>query len=146
MLRGNALAKLDDKGRLKLPTSFRSVIEPKYGNEFYVTSIRGDCARIYPMQVYVRLEKQLLESSSVEPAVTKLRHNLNYFGQSINMDSQGRILIHPLLRERAGMDGEVAVLGQQEFLEIWNHRTFETRLKNDPLTDDELQTLATLGF
>ena len=146
MLRGNALAKLDDKGRLKLPTSFRSVIEPKYGNEFFVTSIRGDCARIYPMQVYIQLEKQLLKSSNVDPAVTKLRHNLNYFGQSMTMDSQGRVLIHPLLRERAGMDGEVAVLGQQEFLEIWNHRTFEERLKNDPLTDGDLQALAALGF
>ena len=146
MLRGNALAKLDDKGRLKLPTSFRSVIEPKYGNEFFVTSIRGDCARIYPMQVYIQLEKQLLKSSNVDPAVTKLRHNLNYFGQSMTMDSQGRVLIHPLLRERAGMDGEVAVLGQQEFLEVWNHRTFEARLKNDPLTDGDLQALAALGF
>ena len=56
MLRGNALAKVDDKGRLKLPSSFRSTIEPKYGSEFFVTSLRGDSVRIYPMQVWQEIE------------------------------------------------------------------------------------------
>ena len=146
MLRGNALAKLDDKGRLKLPTAFRSVIEPKYGNEFFVTSLRGDSARIYPMEVYAKMEGHLLESSGVKPAVTKLRTMLNYFGQMASMDPQGRILIHPLLRESAALDGEVAVLGQQNFLEVWNRAQFEDRLTREPLTDEELMELAGMGF
>jgi DNA-binding transcriptional regulator/RsmH inhibitor MraZ len=76
----------------------------------------------------------------------KLRTMLNYFGQTAVMDPQGRILIHPLLRERAAIDGEVAVLGQQNFLEIWNRAQFEERLGRDPLSDDDLIELATLGF
>jgi MraZ protein len=146
MLRGNALAKVDDKGRLKLPAAFRSVIEPKYGNEFFVTSLRGDSARIYPMEVYAKMEGRLLEASGVKPAVTKLRTMLNYFGQMASMDQQGRILIHPLLRESAALDGEVAVLGQQNFLEIWNRAQFEDRLSREPLTDEELMELAGMGF
>jgi MraZ protein len=62
------------------------------------------------------------------------------------MDAQGRILIHPLLRERVGINGEVAVLGQQNFLEVWDRETFEKQLRENPLTDDELRQLATLGF
>ena len=146
MLRGNALAKVDEKGRLKLPAAFRSVIEPQYGNEIFVTSLRGDSARIYPMEVYAKMEERLLEASAVKPAVTKLRTMLNYFGQTAVMDQQGRILIHPLLRERAAIDGEVAVLGQQNYLEIWNRAQFEDRLRLDPLTDEDLMELAALGF
>ena len=146
MLRGNALAKVDEKGRLKLPAVYRSVIEPKYGNEFFVTSIRGHSVQIYPMEVYAGIEERLLQSSAVEPVVSRLRNAINYYGQATVMDAQGRILIHPLVRERAEIDGEVAVLGQQNFLEIWNRRTFEEQLRNDPLTDADLRSLASLGF
>ena len=146
MLRGNALAKVDEKGRLKLPAAFRSVIEPQYGNEFFVTSLRGDSARVYPMEVYAKMEGRLLEASAVKPAVTKLRTMLNFFGQTAVMDPQGRILIHPLLREKVGINGEVAVLGQQNFLEVWDRETFENQLREHPLTDDDLRQLATLGF
>jgi MraZ protein len=146
MLRGNALAKVDEKGRLKLPAAFRSVIEPNYGTEFFVTSLRGESVRLYPMQVYASMEERLMASSAVKPAVMKLRTNLNYFGQTAAMDPQGRILIHPLLRERAAIDGEVAVLGQQNFLEVWNRAQFEARLNEDPLSDEDLLELAQLGF
>ena len=146
MLRGNSLAKVDEKGRLKLPAAFRSVIEPTYGNEFFVTSLRGTSARIYPMQVYAELEDKMLAASSVQPLVTKLRTSLNYFGQRAVMDPNGRILLHPLLRDNAELGGEVAVLGQQNFLEVWNRGSFEEALKRDPLTDDDLRELAVFGF
>jgi MraZ protein len=146
MLRGNSLAKVDEKGRLKVPASFRSVIDPKYGNEFFVTSLRGESVLVYPMEVYAELEGRLIKASAVEPLVSKLRNALNYFGQGATMDQQGRILIHPLLRSEAGIDGEVAVLGQQNFLEVWNRAKFVDRLQRDPLTDDDLKQLAELGF
>ena len=146
MLRGNSLAKVDEKGRLKLPAAFRSVIEPTYGNEFFVTSLRGDSARIYPMQVYAKLEDKMLSASSVQPLVSKLRTSLNFFGQRAVMDPNGRILLHPLLRDKAELGGEVAVLGQQNFLEVWNRGSFEDSLKRDPLTDDDLRELAAFGF
>ena len=146
MLRGNALAKLDEKGRLKLPTAFRSIVEPRFGRDFFVTSLRGDSIRIYPMHVYAELEERLRGASRVKPSVTKLRQSLNYFGQPAQMDAQGRILIHPLLRDRAGINSEVAVLGQQDYLEVWNHADFLKQLEHNPLTDDELQELADLGF
>ena len=146
MLRGNSLAKIDEKGRLKLPAAFRSVIEPAYGDEFFVTSLRGESARVYPMQVYAELETKMLAASSVQPLVAKLRNSFNYFGQRAVMDPQGRILLHPLLRDTAELAGEVAVLGQQNFLEVWNRSAFEDALLRKPLTDDDLRELAGLGF
>jgi MraZ protein len=146
MLRGNALATVDEKGRLKLPAAFRSAIEPKYGKDFFVTSLRGESVRLYPMQVWVRIEERLTRASSLSPPVMRFKNAVNYYGQCASMDGQGRILIHPLLREKAGTQGEVAVLGQQEFLEVWNRSAFEERLERDPLTDEDLAILAESGI
>jgi MraZ protein len=145
MLRGNALAKIDEKGRLKLPASFRALLEPKYGGTYFVTSLRGDCVRVYPMEIWMRIEDKLGQTSSLNPAVTRFKNAVNYFGQSAAIDPQGRILIHPLLRERAEVRGEVVVLGQQDYLEVWNRAAFEGRLVSDPLTDDDLAFVGGLG-
>ena len=146
MLRGSSLAKLDEKGRLKLPASFRSVLEPKFGSDYFVTSLRGDSVRIYPMDVWLRIEDRLARASSLNPSVMRFKNAVNYFGQATPMDAQGRILVHPLLRERADVRGEVVVLGQQDFLEVWNRTAFEERLQADPLTDADLGALSDLGI
>ena len=146
MLRGSSLAKLDEKGRLKLPASFRGVLEPKFGSDYFVTSLRGDSVRIYPMDVWLRVEERIARASSLNPSVMRFKSAVNYYGQSTPMDTQGRILIHPLLRERADVRGEVVVLGQQDFLEVWNRTAFEERLNADPLTDADLAALSDLGI
>ena len=146
MLRGSSLAKLDDKGRLKLPAAFRAALEPKYGSDFFVTSLRGDSVRIYPMDVWLRVEERLSRASSLNPSVMRFKSAVNYFGQSAPMDAQGRILVHTLLRDRADVRGEVVVLGQQDFLEVWNRSVFEERLSADPLTDADLGALSDLGI
>ena len=56
MLRGNALAKVDEKGRLKLPSAYRNVIEPAWGSEFFITSLRGESVLVFPMPVYSPIE------------------------------------------------------------------------------------------
>ena len=146
MLRGSALAKVDDKGRLKVPASFRAAIESKFGPDFFVTSLHGDSVRIYPMEVWVRIEERLARVSSMNPAVMRFKNAVNYFGQTSTMDAQGRLLIQPLLREKAEVRGEIVVLGQQDFLEVWNRTTFEERLTADPLTDGDLGVLSDLGI
>jgi len=146
MLRGNGLAKLDGKGRLKLPSTYRSVIEPTYGTDFFITSLRGESVLVYPMPVYSGIEERLFRASKVEQVVKRLRRAFNYYGLAATMDGQGRILIHPLLRDSAQIEGEVAVIGQLDYLEVWNRATFEEQLREDPLTDADLKELAALGF
>lgn len=146
MFRGNALAKIDDKGRLKLPAIYRAIIEPKFGNEFFVTSLRGESVRVYPLETWVEVEARLGRASSLNPAVMKFKNAVNYYGQTSTMDGQGRIVVHPLVRERAAIGGEVAVLGQQDFLEIWNREAFERNLHDDPLTQEDLAILGDLGI
>ncbi len=146
MLRGNSPAKVDAKGRIKIPSTFRKFIEEKFGRDCYVTSTDGEYVRVYPMPVWLDIEKKIGSVPSMTPAVARFKNQVNYWGQLASMDDQGRLLIHPLLRKSSGVNGEVAVLGSLQWLDIWNREKFESRLKADPLTEDDHRILSSLGI
>ncbi len=146
MLRGNYTARLDPKGRLKVPTAFRRYIEEKYGAEFYVTSLTGEAARLYPLPEWEAIEQRLALLPSMDPARRKFLERTNYYGQQTSMDAQGRVLIHPLLRRSANLLGEVAVLGYLSYLEVWDRERFEQRLMAEPYTADDEAAIARLGI
>jgi MraZ protein len=146
MLRGNYTARMDEKGRLKIPTTFRRYIEEKYGQEFYVTSLAGDCVRLYPLPEWESIERRLALLPSMDPAKRKFLDRTNYYGQQATLDNQGRILIHPLLRKSAGLVGDVAVLGYLTLLEVWELERFERRLLSDPYTEEDEAAIAGLGI
>ncbi len=146
MLRGNYAARIDDKGRLKIPNAFRSLIEGQHGSEVFVTSLSGEYVRIYPMPVWLALEEKLGRIPSTHPARVKLFDRVNYYGQTAEFDNQGRVLIHPRLRESAGMQGEVDVFGQYNYLDVWNHERFVARLQREPFTDDDAKALSEFGI
>ena len=146
MLRGNAPAKIDDRGRLKVPASFRAAIQDEHGSELFVTSLSGESVRIYPMPVWVEIERRLAQMPSTHPARTKFLARVNFYGQVADLDVQGRVLIPPRLRDSAQMSGDVDVLGQQNFLEVWNHERFTAKLARDPFTDDDAKALSDFGI
>lgn len=146
MLRGNYTARIDDKGRLKIPNAFRGLIEGQHGPDVFVTSLTGEFVRIYPMPVWMALEEKMSRVPSTHPARLKFFDRVNYFGQTAAFDSQGRVIIHPRLRDSAGMAGEVDVFGQYEWLDVWNHERFVTKLNREPYTDDDAKALAEFGI
>lgn len=146
MLRGNAPAKIDDRGRLKVPSAFRAVIHEEHGRELFVTSLSGDSVRIYPMPVWLEVERRLAQMPSTHPARMKFLDRVNFFGQIAELDPQGRVLIQQRLRDSAQMSGEVDVLGQQNFLEVWNHERFLAKLAGDPFSDADAKALADFGI
>lgn len=146
MLRGNAPAKIDDRGRLKVPSAFRAVIQEEHGRELFVTSLTGESVRIYPMPVWLEMERRIAQMPSTHPSRMKFLDRVNFFGQVTELDPQGRVLIQPRLRDSAQMTGEVDVLGQQNFLEVWNHERFIAKLTRDPFTDDDAKSLADFGI
>jgi MraZ protein len=146
VLRGNYAAKIDDKGRLKIPNAFRSLIEGTHGKELFVTSITGEFVRIYPMPIWMAHEEKLATVPSTHPARLKFSDRVNYFGQTAEIDVQGRVLIHPRVRESAGMVGEVDVFGQYQWLDVWNHERFVAKLQREPFTDDDARALSEYGI
>ena len=146
-MRGNQLATIDEKGRLKIPSTFRSEIEDTHGSsDFFVTSLQGDSVLIYPLPVWQEIEDRLAKLPALNPTKKKLLDRTNYYGQVTSIDKSGRILIPSLLRDSADINGEVVVLGMLDHLDVCNHKKFLTMLKDQDFTVEDHQTLAELGI
>ena len=144
-LRGNCPAKVDEKGRLKIPAVFLEALK-EYGNQFYITSPTGESARIYPMKVWMGIEDKLAGLSSQNRAKRKFLMRTSYYGQTVELDAQGRVLLPAVLRESAQTKGEVDVFGNLDYLEVMNHTRVLDELKNSPYTDEDYKALEDLGI
>ena len=85
---------------------------------------------------------------AMDPAKRKFLDRTNYYGQVGELDGQGRVVIHPLLRSSAELmpETDVAVLGYLTYLEVWSLERFQARLTSDPFTDEDAAALARLGI
>lgn len=146
-MRGNKLAKMDDRGRLKIPRDFLKEMREAFGPAVYVTSITGQSAWIYPLPVWEAIESRLRALPSTFKGRQKYLSRTSYFGTEASIDAQGRLLIHPLLRKSAGLDGELSVLGQGDYLEVWSMSALEQRIDSQgDLTEEEYDALAEAGI
>jgi MraZ protein len=146
VFRGHEQARIDDKGRLKVPNVFRSLLESKYGRELFLTSLSGEYVRVYPMPVWIDIEEKLGKMPSTHPSRLRFLDRVNFFGQAAEIDTQGRVLIPARLRETAAIAGDVDVLGQYNYLDTWNHDRLVTKLQRDAYTDDDAKALSEFGI
>jgi len=129
-----------------VPNTFRSLLEGKYGRELFLTSVSGEFVRVYPMPVWLEIEQRLGEMPSTHPSRLRFLDRVNYFGQAAELDAQGRVLIPVRLRDAATMTGDVDVLGQVTYLDVWNHDRFLTKMQREPYTDDDARALSEFGI
>ena len=146
MFRGNHPTRVDEKGRLKVPAEFKRVIDEKYGQQFYITSLDGDVAQVYPFEEWERIEQKLAALSTFNPTKKKFLSKTNYWGQQVEMDGQGRLLMPQLLRDAARLKGEVAVTGYQTYLEVRNLEAYQQKVKEEKFTPEDEKTLDELGI
>jgi len=131
---------------LKIPAVFLDALK-EYGNQFYITSTTGESARIYPMKVWSAIEDRLEKVATQNRAKRKFLMRTSYFGQSVEADAQGRVLLPAVLREAAQMKGgEVDVFGSLDHLEVFNHVRMLDELKNSPYTEEDDKALEDLGI
>lgn len=143
-LMGHSPAKIDEKGRLKIPADFRKLIEEKYGPDCFITSMDGERALVYPLPVWYDFQARLAKVPSTSVARIKILERVNYYGQLSTFDAQGRVLVPLILRNVAGITDEVVVLGSQDHLEIWNEERIQKRTA-EPLTPDDWKELELHG-
>jgi MraZ protein len=146
MFRGNHPTRVDEKGRLKIPAEFKRVIDEKYGQQFYITSLDGKIAQVYPFEEWERIEQRLAGLSTFDPTKKKFLSKVNYWGQLVEMDGQGRLLMPQLLRESAQIKGEVSVTGYQTYLEVRNLESYRKQVEEDKFTSDDEKKLSELGI
>jgi MraZ protein len=142
MFRGNHPAKVDEKGRLKMPSAFKQLMDASHVTQFYVTSADGKSAEIWPLPEWEQVEEKLAAASSMDDAVRKYLNLTSYYGQQVEMDNQGRLLLPQILRGAARLDAEVAVFGMRNYLEVHNREAFERKLPQSELTVEDRKTVA----
>ncbi len=145
VLMGHSPAKIDKKGRLKVPATFRKIIEERYGQDCFITSTDGAKALVYPLPVWFEMQSRLARVPSTSQAKAKFLERVNYFGQVSSIDTQGRVLVPAVLREEAGIADDVVVLGSQDHLIVENGARMQKRLKETPLTDEDFKELELHG-
>jgi MraZ protein len=145
-LRGSAPTRIDDKGRLKIPTLFRGLIQDHAGPDVFVTSVTGESVRIYPLSVWLEVEQRLSKMPASHPSRLKFLDRVSYYGQESELDPQARIVVPPLLRDSASIVGDVRVFGKIDYLEVWNEERFAQKLARDQWTDEDGLRLAEHGI
>jgi MraZ protein len=146
---GNPKAKLDERGRLKMPAEFKAVIDRKYGKEFtafYITSQDGETAEIFPLPEWQGQMARILKMPKSHPARIKLLERYNLFGDRADMDPQGRLPFPEELRNSAQLTGEVKVSGEGNFLRVTSLEKLRAKVKDNPLTAQETDSLNEYGL
>jgi MraZ protein len=144
MFRGNHPAKVDEKGRLKLPAAFKQLLDAQHVTQFYITSADGTSAEIWPLPEWEKREAQLAEFSTLDDAVQKYLNLTSYYGQQVEIDNQARVLLPQILRGKAQLDGDVAVFGKTTYLEVHNREIFEQNLPANDMTAEDRKALAAI--
>jgi len=142
--RGSAPARLDEKGRLKVPTLFREQIEEAFGPEVFVTSLHGREVLLYPMAIWQALEEKLASLPAIHRAKRKFLERVNYFGQGASLDNQGRVLIPQILRDAAQLPPDVVVTGNIDHLVVSDRGALAARLAGEDFTPEDYDELSRL--
>ncbi len=122
--RGQSIARLDAKGRLRVPTKFRDVLQVRQSDALIITRL-DKCLVAYPIDYWQQIENKVLGLSQIQPQHrTFIRHFISG-AEECEFDGQGRILIPPLLREKVQLGQEVLLAGMLSSFEIWNRDAWE---------------------
>ncbi len=141
MVDGSYITRIDEKFRLKVPADFKRAIDEKYGSQiFYITSTDGKEAQIYPLAEWRKVKEDWAEVSDFHPVKIKFFKTTSYYGQTVEMDGQGRLLLPQKLRESASLNEEVLVSGYPKYLGVENHAT----AKPESFTDEDRMAAAEL--
>jgi len=141
---GNPKAKLDDRGRLKLPADFKDVVERKYGkdfNAFYIVSREGLDAEIYPMPEWQQHMAKVFKMPKSHPARQKLLERYTLYGDRADMDPQGRLLFPEELRNAGMVNVEVKVSGEGNLLRVKSLNSLRENVKASPFSAQDLDAL-----
>ena len=131
MFRGTHEAKVDEKGRLKLPADFmKLIVDKNYGTQFFVTSRDGNAVEIWPLPEWEKEEEKKAALPEDDEAKIAWMEVVNHFGQQVEIDKQDRLMLPRILRERFNLvNEEVAVTGMQKFLKMRSQQTAEQRIE-----------------
>lgn len=121
-------ARMDEKGRIKLPVDFQTFFGAFPEKKLFVTSLDGVIGQIYPISVWRKNYKLLSESEEDPDAVSDILFNAQDLGAEAEMDSSGRITVCPQMREELSLAGqELHLLAVKGHVDVLSHAVYEER-------------------
>jgi MraZ protein len=125
VFRGIAQLNLDSKGRLAVPARHRDALIERCGGHLVITADADHCLLIYPLPDWELIQQKLEGLSNLDARVRELQRRLIGFAVDVDIDSAGRVLISPALRQFAQLDKNVVLVGQGRKFELWNQDNWE---------------------
>jgi MraZ protein len=144
--RGRSAARLDAKGRIRIPAKFREVLQSQYTDALVISQYE-ECLVAYPPEKWDEMEAKLaLHLSQLHPDHRSFVRRFISGAEKCDFDNQGRILIPPLLREDAHLDQEVIIVGMLANFEIWNKGTYDLQVMRDKQNEQKImETIAAIS-
>lgn len=127
MFRGVTHLNLDAKGRMAMPHRYRDGLMQTCEGHLIVTVDRDGCLLVYPLPEWERIEQALMSRPNVDRRVRRLQRLLVGHATECDLDVQGRILLPTPLREYAGLEKRVVLVGQGNKFELWDDDTWVRR-------------------
>jgi MraZ protein len=121
MFRGANKVTLDAKGRLAMPARYRETLVERSEGRLVATVDRGDrCLLIYPLPDWEEIERKLMRLPTLNPQARRLQRLMVGHATDLELDSHGRVLVPPKLREYAGLTRQAMLIGQGSRFELWD--------------------------
>ncbi len=141
VFKGTYRHRLDGKGRLPIPASFRRSLGSA-GSRGVVATLVDQCVAIYPQEEWRRLEEHLRRLPAFNRQSKALARHLASRAVDCSLDAQGRILLPPALRAAASLLREAVVVGVIDRIEVWAPAVWEEFLRDSErlLEDVSLET------
>ena len=144
MFRGSFEHSVDSKGRVSVPSKFRDIIADRYDGRLVMAMDFDRCLTVYPLEEWEKLEEKIKTLPMMQKEVKDFMRFFFSSATECELDKQGRILIPPIHRERAGITKNVMLVGIINKIEIWDADAWEAR---NPQNGDKIsEALAALGL
>jgi MraZ protein len=140
--RGSYELKVDDRGRIKVPSKYLSALEEQYGKELYITSINGDRVLLYPLGVWEGIEQAIATMRVRSPEIEDYVSRTSFWGNEGEVDGKGRVLIPPELRTSSKLDGNVRIIGKIDHMVLWNEDEFRAKALSGEFSDEKLHQVS----
>jgi MraZ protein len=142
--RGSFVLRVDDRGRVKIPSQYLSILTEQHGKELYITSLNGDRVLIYPLNVWEEIEESIEKIRIRAPEIDEYISRTSYWGNESEVDSRGRMLIPPELRKSSQLDSDVRIIGEIDHMVVWNEDMFKEKALSGEFSDEKLQIVSRL--
>ncbi len=133
-MRGAHAISLDSKGRLAIPTKFRDWLRDESDGQLVCTiDIAHPCLLLYPLNEWEEVERKLKTLSSMNPQERRLQRLLLGHATECELDGNGRLLLSQPLRNHAGLDKKIMLVGQLNKFELWDEARWQQQVNDDIL-------------